>query len=229
MRILSVRRGFLADHSSTSYEFLAVDRPLDAKARAAVVRLSRRARPTSRRVSFVYHAEGYDLPGGWEPLMARYYDVMHSESYDWWTLVVAFDTDDKQFLAKLKKYVFTGSDDLGVSVSGRAGRIVVTISCRLSADAQSEPDDSWEDEPDEEEGDGDDRSLVTDDGLLGLLVKVRACLMKGDFQPLYAVWSAYGSADDEDAAEDVPAPPKPRKTKAGAAVAAELAGLLTSA
>jgi hypothetical protein len=118
-----VRRGFLADHSSTSYEFLAVDRPLDAKARAAVARLSRRARPTPRRVSFVYHPEGYDLPGGWEPLMARYYDVMYSESYDWWTLVVAFDTQDKQLLAKLKKYVSTGSDDLGVSVSGRAGRM----------------------------------------------------------------------------------------------------------
>ena len=27
MKILSVRRGFLADHSSTSYEFLAIDRP----------------------------------------------------------------------------------------------------------------------------------------------------------------------------------------------------------
>jgi len=36
----------------------------------------------SRRASFVYHAEGYDIPGGWEPLMARHYDVMYSESYD---------------------------------------------------------------------------------------------------------------------------------------------------
>ena len=65
----------------------------------------------------MYHAEGYDLPGGWEPLMARYYDVMYSESYDWWTLVVAFSTKDQQLLGKLKKYAFTGSDELGVSIS----------------------------------------------------------------------------------------------------------------
>jgi len=111
MKILSVRRGFLADHSSTSYEFLAVDKPLGAKAQAAVSRLSSRASPTARRVSFIYHAEGYDIPGGWEPLLLKYYDVMYSESYDWWTLAVAFNTREKALVAKLSRYEFDGIDD----------------------------------------------------------------------------------------------------------------------
>lgn len=58
MKIIAVHRGFACDHSSTSYEFLAVDKPLDEKARRAVSSLSRRANPTRRRVSFIYHAEG---------------------------------------------------------------------------------------------------------------------------------------------------------------------------
>ena len=35
--------------------------------------------------------DAYDIPGGWEVLMEKYYDVMYSESYDWWTLALAFD------------------------------------------------------------------------------------------------------------------------------------------
>lgn len=82
MKIISVKKGFTSDHSSTSYEFLAVDKVLSKKERQAVASLSSRANPTSREVSFVYHADGYDIPGGWESLMEKYYDVMYSESYD---------------------------------------------------------------------------------------------------------------------------------------------------
>ena len=84
MKIISVSQGFTADHSFTSYEFLAVDKPLNAEAIKAVRTLSRRCQPDARRVSFIYHADGYDIPGGWVPLMKSYYDVMYSESYDWW-------------------------------------------------------------------------------------------------------------------------------------------------
>ncbi|PIV52650.1 MAG: hypothetical protein COS17_08155, partial [Elusimicrobia bacterium CG02_land_8_20_14_3_00_37_13] len=85
MRILSIRKGFQADHSSTSYEFFAIDKPLTRSERENVAKLSSRARPTKRRVSFIYHGDWNDLPGGWEQLMEKYYDVMYSESYDWWT------------------------------------------------------------------------------------------------------------------------------------------------
>ena len=228
MKILSIRRGFLADHSSTSYEFLAIDRPLDAKARAAVAALSSRADPTARRVEFVYHADGYDIPGGWLDLMFTHYDVMYSESYDWWTLAVAFDTDDDDLVAELERHVFVGVDDLGVSVDRHKGRVVVTISCRVSTDAQygmwgeSQYDDDYEDD----EETGDDPLVVIDDPLLDLLSRVRSCLMRGQFQPLYAVWEAYGY-DDQDADPD-DAPPRPRSTKESRAVAEELSSILES-
>lgn len=228
MKILSVRKGFLADHSSTSYEFLAIDKPLDAKARAAVAGLSSRAAPTSRRVEFVYHADGYDIPGGWLDLMLAHYDVMFSESYDWWTLAVAFDTDDDERVARLERYVFLGDDDLGVSVDRRKRRVVVSIGCRVSTGAQygmwGESHYGDDDEDEEELGDGP--LIVTGDPLLDLLARVRSCLMQGQFQPLYAVWEAYGY-DDEDA-DPGDAPPRPRSTKQARAVAEELAEILES-
>ena len=228
MKILSVRRGFLADHSSTSYEFLAIDRPLDEKARAGVAALSSRADPTARRVAFVYHADGYDIPGGWLDLMFTHYDVMYSESYDWWTLAVAFDTDDDDLVAELERHVFLGTDDLGVSVDRRKGRVVVTISCRISTDVQfgmwgeSRYDDDEDDEDDEETG--DDPLVAIDDPLLDLLSRVRSSLMLGQFQPLYAVWETYGY-DEEDANPD-DAPPRPEGTKESHAVAEELSSIL---
>lgn len=134
MKILSIRKGFQADHSSTSYEFLAIDKTLDQFERKAVADLSSRARPTKRRVSFIYHGDFNDLPGGWEPLMKRYYDVMYSESYDWWTLVFAFNTNQKT-IEEIKKYDFSGRDDLGVTVDSKGERVVLSIYCRLNAES----------------------------------------------------------------------------------------------
>jgi len=225
MKILSVRRGFLADHSSTSYEFLAIDKPLDARAKAAVSRLSSRASPTSRRVRFIYRAEGYDIPGGWEPLILKHYDVMYSESYDWWTLAVAFDTTDKALLSKLEEYAFEGVDDLGVYVSHAKGRVVVTIACRLAADALAGGawDDRYYGDGDEDDEDLDDGvAAATGDALLDLLARVRSCLMRGECEPLYAVWEEYGCEEEEGA------PPRPKETASGRAVAAELSAMLES-
>ncbi len=229
MKILSVRRGFVADHSSTSYEFLAVDKPLGAKARAAVAGLSSRARPTKRRVSFIYHAEGYDIPGGWEPLLFKHYDVMYSESYDWWTLAVAFDADSETLVSKLERYAFEDTEGLGVHVRRKKGRVLVTISCRLHADALAPAgwDDAYDDEQQEEHDQGSGPIVATGDSLLlDLLASVRSCLMRGWFEPLYAVWQQYGEENDED--EAPAAPPRPRKSARAKAVATELAGMLDS-
>jgi len=226
MIILSVRRGFLADHSSTSYEFLAIDTPLDAEARAAVASLSSRANPTSRRVSFVYHADGYDIPGGWEALMLQHYDVMCSESYDWWTLAVAFDTTDQSLVERLKRYEFRDVNELGISIIHRNARVVVIIDCRLAAGMLAgfeENDGFWGGEGfDEDEEDLTDAGVAAiDDSLLDLLARVRSCLMRGELEPLHAVWEEYGSDSD-----GTIAPPRPEETAAGATVAAELAAIL---
>ncbi|MAF10221.1 hypothetical protein CMK11_07205 [Candidatus Poribacteria bacterium] len=220
MKILSVRHGFLADHSSTSYEFLAVDKPLDTAARAAVGRLSSRVLPTSRRASFIYHVEGYDIPGGWGALMAEHYDVMYSESYDWWTLSVAFPTTDHDLVETIRAYAFQGVEELGVDVAYENNRVIVSIECRLDV-GQLHHSGYYEDEwHEDEETDPDADFVVVDDSLLDLLMRVREQLRQGDCQTLYAVWETYRDGGE--------GPPAPGKTPTGATVAAELASLLAS-
>jgi hypothetical protein len=227
MKILSVRRGFLADHSSTSYEFLAVDKPLGSKARAAVRHLSSRVRPTARKASFVYQAEGCDIPGGWGALMVRYYDVMYSESYDWWTFAIAFNTTNKDLVSRIRKYEFRGIEGLGLDVHYHNKRLVVTVHCRMDSNqlyyyVDPNADDMWFGEKYETEANG--TSGWIDDRLLDLLVRIRDRLKRGDCQALYTVWETYGFDDDDD--ESKKGLPRPRKTKAGSPVAEELAHLL---
>lgn len=73
-----------------------MNKALAAKERKAVASLSSRADPTSRRVSFTYHVDGYDIPGGWQALMEKYYDVMYSESYDDYDEEDEDDEDDDE-------------------------------------------------------------------------------------------------------------------------------------
>jgi hypothetical protein len=184
MKIISARQGFIADHSSTSYQFYALDKPLDKEAKAEVASLSRRAVPTGRSVYFIYHAEGYDLPGGWERLMEKYYDLMYSESYDWWLLAMAFPADE-ELQCKLFGYEFNNCDDLGISIYTSGKRTVVAISCRLdygyAPELEYDPDDYDEADP-----------YLGDDTLLGLLTAIRELLIQGDFTPLDAIWRKYG-------------------------------------
>ena len=136
MEILSIRRGFASDHSSTSYEFLAVDKPLSKKDRSEVSRLSRRADPSARRVNFTYNVDGYDIPGGYEKLMANYYDVMYREEYSWWTLVIAFETSYEQY-KELCAYEFDGTDDLGIRIITSVSFAETTRTTVLSRPAPS--------------------------------------------------------------------------------------------
>ncbi len=204
MKILSVRKGFQADHSSTSYEFLAIDKPLEADERKVVASLSSRARPTKRKVSFIYHGDFNDLPGGWEPLMKKYYDVMYSESYDWWTLAMAFNTDQKT-IKEIRKYGFSGSDDLGVTVDSKGDRAIISIYCRLNAEMvcfnDGVCDDYYEEEEDEEDEEFD--TMRPNDNLLNLLAQNREYLKKGDYRLLYGVWKKYGSDLKDDAPPDL--------------------------
>ena len=227
MKIIAVHRGFACDHSSTSYEFLAVDKPLDEEARHDVASLSSRADPTQRRVSFVYHADGYDIPGGWQSLMREHYDVMYSESYGWWTFAMAFDAPKEQQEA-LGRYEFSGVDELGVSVSCDDSRVTVAIHCHANHDSLYEFEDGFEDYgygfEEEEEDEGDEESgpadLDSGDGLLDLLSRVRQRLIEADCRALYAVWEVYGDGDGEDA------PPRPPDGDEGRDVAEEFQALL---
>lgn len=177
----------------------------------AVAKLSSRARPNKRRVSFIYHSDCSDLPGGWESLMKKYYDVMYSESYDWWTLAIAFNTNQK-LIKEIKKYRFCEDDDLGLDVDSKDTRIIVTIHCRLSTELMAKNDypryDDYE-EDDSDETHDNAESLEANDNLLNLLAENRKYLQKGDYRLLYGVWKKYGG-DSEEAEEPAgKTPPKP--------------------
>jgi len=224
MKILSLRRGFASDHSSTSYEFLAVDKPLGKDAKAAVSRLSSRTRPTSRRASFIYHADGYDIPGGWEPLMAKYYDVMYSESYDWWTFAFGFDVTPAQ-LQQLHQYEFDGSNDLGIGVSSEDGRAIVTINCTLDSGElyHLQDNDRYYDEDCDDYDDFDEDSeneVYFGDGLLDMLTQIRQQLANGDYKALYAVWEKYGDGNEENS------PPAPAHQEMGGKLISEFKELM---
>ena len=203
MKVLSVRRGFASDHSSTSYEFLAVDKPLGKEARSAISQLSRRVRPTRRRAHFVYHVGGYDIPGGWENLMTQYYDVMYCENYDWWTLAMAYNAAPGHY-ESLVPFEFSGTDDLGVRISKKGSRLIIAIHCTTEAGFLGLDYDAYDDEDDEED---ESDALATDDELLNMLVMIRRQIIDGDYRTLYAVWVKYGDGENP--------PPKPENRNAG--------------
>lgn len=221
MKILNIRRGFASDHSSTSYEFLAVDKPLGKKERAEVAGLSSRANPSTRRVRFMYNVDGYDIPGGWEKLMTQYYDVMYSEEYDWWTLAMAFNADDRQHQT-LRAYEFDGTDDLGVRVAKHGDRVIISIHCVVDM-GDFGYDDYYHDE-DEDDDETNDDLVASDDELLNILVEIRQQIMTGDYRALYAAREVYGNKDDEESQ----IPPKPEQKNEGKAIISQFKKMLTT-
>lgn len=233
MKIISIRKGFTADHSSTSYEFLAIDRPLTEKEQDEVARLSKRAEPTERHVSFIYHVDGYDLPGGWEPLIERYYDLMVSESYGLWIFALAFSAPPEQH-AEISRYAFDGIEDLGVRVSTREDRIVVSLYCNIDDGALYELSTV----PGRKRRGGGDPTQA----LFHLLTAIRQQLIAGDYRALYALWEEYGYVEEEEEEElsemeegeegeeyEQPAiPPEPPAQATGQEIIEQFRGLLTS-
>ena len=134
--------------------------------------------------------------------MREYYDVMYSESYGWWTFAMAFDAPKKQQEA-LRRYEFSGMDELGVSVSCDGRRVTVAIHCHADNDSLYGARDGvrgrWafddfdeEDEEYEEDEEPSSATFESEDGLLNLLTRVRQQLIDGDYRALYAVWEVYG-------------------------------------
>src|SRR5438046_3157288 len=89
MRILRVRYGFQADHSSSSYLFYAVDHPVSAKGQKVAHRYSSRADVDEHTARYQKWGESELSSDAYKALLGEHYDVMASESYDTWTLRVA--------------------------------------------------------------------------------------------------------------------------------------------
>jgi hypothetical protein len=171
------------------YEFLAIDRPLDAAEQAQVRSLSTRARISS--TSFVNEYHWGDFRGDPSRLMERYYDA-HLYVANWGThrvmLRLPGDLLDPDVV---EEYC------VGEQVSARVTDEFIVL------------DFTSEDHAGEFDFDEDAEVL------LSAIVGVRAELAAGDLRPLYVAWlAAYGAWErDEDAfdraADDDLEPPVP--------------------
>ncbi|MBU0493172.1 MAG: hypothetical protein KKA73_05410 [Chloroflexi bacterium] len=183
MRILSVRRGFDADHSSSSYEFFAFQK-LTPEQRAAVQQLTDES--PRRHLSFHYVGDWQDIPSDWpDQLLASGYDVMVSESYDWWTVRLALP-HDPDLQARLEPYQCE-SDGNGFAVDAVGERLLLYFGMQLDYNAAYSEfgEDAFE-------------------GLADLFKDVRDELLAGDLSAAWATYQTYGEYDDE---ESEPAAP----------------------
>jgi hypothetical protein len=183
MRILSVHHGFSADHSSSTYEFFALQ-PLTSEQRAAVQALTGEA--GRRHLSFTYHGDWSDLPSAWpDKLLTSGYDILVSESYDWWGVHLALP-HDADLLERLAAYECE-SDSNGFSIRALGERMVLYFGMNLDYGAAY---DIFGEEIFE--------------GLADLFERVREELLAGNLSAAWAMYSTYGGE-----AEDGPEPVEP--------------------
>jgi hypothetical protein len=181
MRILRIRRGFQADHSSSSYLFYAVDGEVSAAGQTIAHKFSSSAEVDEHSARYHKWGESELNPKAYEALLGEHYDVMASESYDWWTLMIAVPKtpEMQELLAPFADA--RGDNDQGVDVQEYGKRLVAVVYCSFEGNGV--------------EFAGYDEDPM--DTLVDLLAKVRAELLAGDTSFLGAVASFYG-ADDED-------------------------------
>ena len=196
MRIISVKKGFTADHSSTSYEFAVVDQLLTNSKKAEVMKLSSRAKVTARKASFHYHGESADLPEKYISLMEKYYDVMYSESYDYWTLSVAFVSKAPN-KNEIYGYEFYG-DGGCVEVCEKGGKTIVSMGAYL--DMGELFDMGFRNGRGAERYGADEEENIRklQDPLLALLCQIRRQLITGDYRALYELYLMYGCEGEVD-------------------------------
>jgi hypothetical protein len=186
MHIRRVSRGFQADHSSSSYLFYAVDKPVGKAGQAVAHRYSSRAEVDSRTARYLKWGESELAYGAYKALLAEHYDVMASESYSWWTLMLAVPktAEMKALLAPFSDA--RGYEDQGVDVEDFGKRLGVTVYCQFQGDGV-------------EFASYDEGAL---DNLVELLTQVRAEVIKGNTSFLQAVVSFYGANEDLDEDDD---------------------------
>jgi hypothetical protein len=188
MRILRVRCGFQADHSSSSYLFYAADKPVSALGQRIAHRYSSRAEVSKRSVRYLKWGDYSLSENAYKALLSGHYDVMVSESYDWWTFMIAVPqtTETKPLPTRYRDA--RGYDDLGVDVEKFGSRWAISIYCAL--DYNELAPEFADDDPME--------------NLVQLLVAVRKEIMKGDFSFLDAVVKFYGEEAEQHQADEHP-------------------------
>jgi len=187
MRILSIRRSYEADHSSSSYEFFAFDQ-LTAPQRATVRELT--GESARQHLRFHYQGEWRDIPSDWPgKLLTMGYDVLVSESYDWWGVDLALP-QDLALMERLKPYLCE-SDGRGLYVRVVGDRMIVSLGMHMDYSAAY---GAFGEDPFE--------------GLADLFERVRDELLSGDLSAAWATYQTYGGYDEDDGPE--PAEPLSR-------------------
>lgn len=185
MRILRTRRGFQADHSSSSYLFYAADPAVSAKGQQIAHRYSSRAEVDEQTARYVKWGESDLNSEAFKTLLGEHYDVMASESYDWWTLMIAVPKTP-QMTALLAP--FRGAcDEGGTDVQDNRSHLVAVVHCTFDYGG---PVFRRGDEP--------------LDTLVELLAEVRGEMLKGDVSFLQAVASFYGYDEEEEEDDSEP-------------------------
>jgi hypothetical protein len=182
MHILSVRHAFEADHSSSTYEFFALDK-LTPEQRAAVQELTGES---PRRHLRFHHGGDWDLsPDLTDRLLTLGYDVMVSESYDWWSVHLSLP-HDPGLAERLQQYECE-SDGNGFDLRVVGERMILYFGMQLdySAVYNAFGEDVFE-------------------GLAGLFEAVRNELLAGDLSAVRATYQTYG-----DYGEGEPEPAEP--------------------
>jgi len=195
MRILRIRPGFQADHSSSSYLFYAIDNPVSAEGQRIAHRFSSRADVDEQFARYQKWGDSSLSSEAYPALLGKHYDVMVSESYESWTLMIAVPKTPQ-----IKKLLrpFHDLDDgefVRLDVHDYGKRLSIEIFCELAPDSPlwNTRGDPFED-------------------LVELLAEIRTEILGGDVSFLQAVADYYGAreeheAEDEEADEDVGAVP----------------------
>ncbi|MFN2153802.1 MAG: hypothetical protein ACK2VA_11300 [Anaerolineae bacterium] len=182
MRILSIRRSYDADHSSSSYEFFAFDRLTDEQ-RSAVRKLTGESARCHLR--FHYMGDWSDIPSGWpDKLLTMGYDVLVSESYDWWDVCLSLP-DDPALRKRLQPYLCQ-SDTGSLYLQMVGDRMLANFGMHLDYDAAfgAFGQDMFE-------------------GLAELFEQVRDELLSGNLGAAWVLYQACGGRDEEEGPQPV--------------------------
>lgn len=185
MQILSIKQGLEADHSSSSYQFFAI-KPLVAQQRQAVQQLT--GESARRRLKFHYQGEWRDIPSDWpDKLLALGYDILVSESYDWWSVCLSLP-NDPNLEARLAPYKCGAENGFEADVKGE--RLLLTFNMHLDYGAVF---DEFGEDPFK--------------GLARLFTTVRDEILAGNLSAVWAMYETYCVYEEAD--EDAPRPVEP--------------------
>jgi hypothetical protein len=177
MRIMSCCTGYATDHSSSTYEFYSLDR-LTKEQKEAVESLTGQ-RPTGRNIGFHYWGDFRDIPSGWvEKLLRDPYDIMVSESYDWWSTKMSLPYDE-DLLTKLGRYK-CDYDSCGFWVRRVDDKMFLSFGYQLEYGAAF---GALGEEPFR--------------GLADLFEGIRGEILAGDFSALRVIHQCYGGYAEE--------------------------------